>query len=361
MLKKLSFTAPLILITATLISACEEPLQPVVAKSRPVKTIVVDEGGAGNIRSFPATVDAIQKADISFRVRGRIQKIHVKEGSEVKKGEVLAELDPTDFEIRLNDRKASYKTAQANYDRAKELVGKGAISKVEHDKIRADYYTASANLKEAEQDLIYTKLKAQFDGYIAKRHVESFEEVLGSQTIFSLEDVSELKLLIDVPENLMINIGRRRHEDRNVYAIFDNVSNDHFPLTFVEATTKADPKTKTFKVTLKMDAPEGFNILPGMTSTVYARLYSDSFTTGPTMALPVSAVISDADKKPTVWLVDENTMTVSPRSVDTGLMTGNFIQVTGLNPGDRVVTAGASFLREGMKVTLLETGEQPEE
>ena len=361
MLKKLSLTAPLILITATLITACEEPLPPVVTDSRPVKTIFVDEGGTGNIRSFPATVDAIQKADISFRVRGKIQKIYVKEGSQVKKGDLLAELDPTDFDIRLKDREASYKTAKANFDRAKSLVEKGAISKVEHDNIRAKYFTASANLKEARQDLVYTKLKAQFDGYIAKRHVENFEEVLASQTIFSLEDVSELKLLIDVPENLMIHIGRRTHEDREVYAIFDNISIDRFPLTFVEATTKADPKTKTFKVTLKMDAPEDYNILPGMTSTVYARLYSDTFATGATTAIPVSAVISDAYKKPTVWLVDEKTMTVSPRSVDTGLMTGNFIQVTGLNPGERIVTAGASFLRQGMKVTLLDTGEQPEE
>ena len=197
MLKKLSFTAPIIFITTTLLSACEEPLPPVVTDSRPVKTIVVNEGLTGSLRSFPAVVGAIQKAEMSFRVRGRIQKIYVKEGIEVNKGDLLAELDPTDFEIKLSDRQASYKTAKANYDRARELVDKGAISKVEHDNIRAQYFTASANLKEAEQELIYTKLKAPFDGYIAKRHAENFEEVLGSKTIFSLEDTSELKLLVD--------------------------------------------------------------------------------------------------------------------------------------------------------------------
>ena len=360
MLNKLSFTAPLILITAILVSACEEPLPPVVTDSRPVKTIVVNEGLTDRVRTFPAVVDAIQKADISFRVRGRIQKIHVKEGSEVKKGDVLAELDPTDFQIKLNDRKASYKTAKANYDRAKELVGKGAISKVEHDKIRADFFTASANLKEAEQDLIYTKLKAPFDGFIAKRHAENFEEVLGSKTIFSLEDTSELKLLIDVPENLMINIQRRKGNNRDLYTIFENIEGKKFPLTFLETTTKADVNTKTFKVTLKMKAPEAYSILPGMTATVYASLLTDELGTGSAMSLPVSAVIADANKQATVWIVDEDTMTVKPKSVTTGTMTSSHMLVGGLHPGDRVVTAGASFLREGMKVTLLETGEQPE-
>lgn len=335
-------------------------MPPVVTDSRPVKTIVVNEGLSGSLRSFPAVVDAIQKADISFRVRGRIQKMHVKEGSEVKKGDVLAELDPTDFEIKLNDRKASYKTAKANFDRAKELVGKGAISKVEHDKIRADYFTATANLKEAEQDLIYTKLKAQFDGYIAKRHVENFEEVLSSKTIFSLEDTSELKLLIDVPENLMIHIQRKPNEDRDVHAIFENIKDKKFPLSFVEATTKADANTKTFKVTLKMQTPVDYTVLPGMTATVYASLDNDRPGPGKTMTLPVSAVIADTNKKATVWVVDEDSMTVQPKKVTTGTMIAGHIQVDGLQSGDRVVTAGASFLREGMKVSLLKTGEQPE-
>ena len=360
MLKKLSLTPPIILITATLITACEEPLPPVVTDSRPVKTIVVNEGGSSSLRSFPAVVDAIQKADISFRVRGTINKIHVKEGSEVKEGDILAELDPTDFEIRLNDRKASYKTAKANYDRAKELVGKGAISKVEHDKIRADYFTATANLKEAEQDLIYTKLKARFDGFIAKRHAENFEEVLASQEIFSLEDTSELKLLVDIPENLMINIQRKHNDERELYAIFENIEGQKFPLSFLESTTKADVNTKTFKVTLKLQTPENYTVLPGMTATVFAKLYSDEFDTGRAITLPVSAVIADTDKQATVWIVDEDSMTVKPRAVTTGVMSAGNIQVDGLQTGDRVVTAGASFLREGMKVTLLETGEQPE-
>ena len=357
-LKKLSF-AVLIPVLSIFLVACEEPPQVKAATSRPVKTVVIGDGSTGDNRTFPAVVDAIQKADISFRVSGKVQKVHVKEGDKVKKGQVLAELDPIDFNIRLKDRKASYATAKANYDRAKALVEKGAISRVDHDEIRAKYHTAKANLNEAEQDLLYTKLKANFNGYIAKRHVENFEEVILSQTIFSLQDVSALKIKVDVPENLMIIVKSNRGKARSLLAVFDNISNQKFPLSFLEATSKADPNTKTFKVTLKMDNPDGYNVLPGMTATVIAEMFPDESGTETTVTVPVSAVISNNEKQATVWIVDEVSMTVKSKQVKPGMMVGDAMQVDGLDPGDRVVIAGAPFLRDDMKVTLLETGDQP--
>ncbi len=351
---------PLLLTTVFFLSACDQPEPTYAPVSRPVKTIIIGGENSNDSRKFPAVVDAIQKADISFRVSGKIQKILVKEGNHVKKGQLLAELDPTDFKIRLKDRQASFDTAKANYDRAKTLVEKGVISKVDHDKIRADFYTAQSGLAEAKQDFLYTKLKANFSGQIAKRYVENFEEVLASQKIFSLEDISALKLIIDVPENLMIAIDKSHNRDRSLYAQFDTIKNQKFPLKFSEASTKADPNTKTFKITLKMKAPKDYNILPGMTATVVAELFSTETDSASAIAVPVSAVVANTEKKPTVWLVDEKTMTVFPKNITPGLMVGDVMQVKGLTAGDRVVVAGAAFLRKGMKVTLLNTGEQPE-
>jgi len=354
------FLATVIISTSLFLGACNEPEQPYVAGSRPVKSIVVGGGTSGDSRNFPAVVDAIQKADVSFRVSGKIQKIFVKEGDEVKKDQLLAELDPTDFNIRLKDRQASYNTAKANYDRAKKLVDKGAISKVDHDNIRAKYFTAKASLDEAKQDLLYTKLKANFDGFIAKRYVENFEEVQASQTIFSLEDVSALKIIIDVPENIMVLLKKAPSGQRKLSASFTNIDGVNFPLSYIESTTKADPTTKTFKVTLRMDAPADYNILPGMTATVSAELLQSELDNKAPVTLPVSAVIANNEKQASVWVVNEDTMTVSQKNVTPGLIIGDSIQVTGLTAGERVVTAGAAFLREGMKVSLLETGEQPE-
>ena len=348
-----------------ILAACTEeaPLPP--PDSRPVKTMLVGGDIAGDYRQFPGVVDAIQRADLSFRVQGKITEILVREGDMVEKGQLLARLDPTDYQIVLNDRKASFKTAQANFDRAKQLLAKDAISKVDHDKIRAEYFTAEANLKAAEQDIEYTSLKATFPGYIARRHVENFEEVRRKQTVFTLQDTSELEIKIDVPETIMIQLrraiepGKVTRPKREVYAVFNQIKDMKFPLGLKEVSTKADPNTRTFEVTFKMDHPENYNVLPGMTATVFAQVLPTEGENAMSVVLPVSAVVSDTGKDPIVWILDEDTMTVSAKPVTVGDMTTDSITVFGIEAGQRVVTAGAAFMREGLKVTLLQTGEQP--
>jgi RND family efflux transporter MFP subunit len=365
-IKSLLILASLPLCLSLLACSEEAPLPP--PESRPVKTMLIGGLAAGDQRQFPGVVDAIQKAEISFRVRGKLNTLPAKEGENVKQGQVLATLDPRDYQIVLNDRKASYDTAKANYDRAKELLEKNAISRVDHDNIRAKYHTAKANLDAAEQDLSYTTLRAKFDGFVAKRYVENFEEVFPRQAVLLLQDVSELEIKIDIPETIMIML--RKHKDtaksetrepkRSVYAVFDQIKGQKFPLALKEIATKADVNTRTFQATLKMKNPEGYNVLPGMTATVFAEVFPGETGGDEAIELPLSAVVSSTDKQSTVWLVDEDTMTVSPVPVKLVLLTKEAVTVTGLNPGQRVVTAGASFLREGMQVTLLETGEQPE-
>jgi RND family efflux transporter MFP subunit len=365
-IKSLLILASLPLCLSLLACSEEAPLPP--PESRPVKTMLIGGLAAGDQRQFPGVVDAIQKAEISFRVRGKLNTLPAKEGENVKQGQVLATLDPRDYQIVLNDRKASYDTAKANYDRAKELLEKNAISRVDHDNIRAKYHTAKANLEAAEQDLSYTTLRAKFDGYVAKRYVENFEEVFPRQAVLLLQDVSELEIKIDIPETIMIML--RKHKDtatagtrepkRSVYAVFDQIKGQKFPLSLKELATKADVNTRTFQATLKMKNPEGYNVLPGMTATVFAEVFPGETGGDEAVELPLSAVVSSTDKQATVWLVDEETMTVNPVPVKLELLTKEAVTVTGLNSGQRVVTAGASFLRKGMQVTLLETGEQPE-
>jgi len=347
------------------LTACTEeaPLPP--PESRPVKTMVIGGDIVGDFRQFPGVVDAIQRADLSFRVQGKITEILVKEGDMVEKGQLLAKLDPADYQIVLNDRKASFKTAEANFERAKSLLEKDAISKVDHDRIRAEFFTAKANLEAAEQDMKYTSLKATFPGYIARRHVENFEEVRRKQTVFTLQDISELEIKVDVPETIMIQLrraiepGKVSKPEREMYAVFSQIKDVKFPLTTREISTTADPNTRTFQATLKMDHPEGYNVLPGMTATVFAEVLPTERGDALSVVLPVSAVVADTGKDPVVWVLDEGTMTVSAKPVQVGEMATDSITVFGIESGQRIVTAGAAFMREGMKVTLLQTGEQP--
>ncbi len=358
--KALILSAPLLLL-----AGCgEEPPPETPDVSRPVKTVKIETPVTGGVRNFPARIDAADKAELAFRVPGKVQSLKVKEGDRVEAGQLVAELDPKDYEIVLNDRQATYDNSVKNYERAKGLIKKGFISQMDYDRLEAEFKNSRAALNAARQDLSYTKLEAPFKGLIAKRYIQQFEEVLAKQVVLDLQNVNALDVKFDVPESIIRGI-RADEEERaqrrdaiKVTARFEGLPGQQFELKFKEVATKADPQTQTFEVTYLMDQVESATILPGMTANVTLDL-SQLGDMEAVFSVPVSAVVGDYKLDPRAWVVDEVTMTVSPQSV--GRMMGEDIEVLeGLEPGMRIVTAGTPFLVEGMKVTLMANLEQAE-
>lgn len=371
-----SFYSPGILIitllTISLISGCGKKQEvEKVEEIRPVKTIIVELPNAGSIRNFPARIDANKKAELSFRVSGKVQALLVKEGDSVSQGDVIAKLDPTDYQIAVNDKQASFTRASNDYNRGKKLVKDGHISKMDYDKLESNFLTAKAELNLAKQQLLYTELKAPFAGTVARRHIQNFEEVQAKQEIITLNDNDILEVKFSLPENLILRIRQKNNSAtdasnekakiRNevpVFVRFQSQKDKQYPLTFKEMSTKADANTQTFAITYTMPKPTGVIILPGMTAMVTIDLsrfveQDDSFY------LPVSAVVADVALKATVWLVDEKTMQVEPVSVEVGKMRGNTIEVKkGIQAGQRIVVAGVPFLYKGLKVILMKESEQ---
>jgi len=352
----------------TVLVACGEEPPPPVETSRPVKTIVVEGTGGSGIREFPGRVDANRQAELAFRVSGTINAVHVREGDIVEEGRLLAELDQTDYQIRVNNQQAQFDNAQKNFTRAQELIATGAISKMDFDRLEAGYKTALANLEAARQDLAYTTLRAPFGGVVARRHVENFEQVLANQKIFTLQDVDVLEVKVDIPERLVRQLRPRSAEESHaeqaetarVVAYFTQNPAVLYPLELKEVATKADPSTQTFEVTFTMPAPGDITVLPGMTVSVRADLSSTIASSG-IVLIPANALGGSSSLNPQVWVVDEETMTVHARTVRVGLLEGDRIQVLdGLSGGERVVVAGVGALAEGMAVTLMRDAEQAE-
>ncbi len=343
----------------------------VVEQTRPVKTFVV-EGGAGNtMRSFPGRVDASLRAELSFRVPGRLQEILVKEGDLVEEGQVLARLDPTDYKLVYEDRKATFDNSKSNFTRAQELVADGNISRMDYDRMEANYRTASAALSQAEQDLEYTVLTSPFEGRVARRMAEQFEEVAAKQSVFTLQNNSQLDIIIDVPESVVRMVRRMGDLDRSVdsdedegvteaFAVFEGHSSEKFPLRPKEIATKANEQTQTFRATFTMESPTDFTVLPGMTTTVLldlSRLIGAD--AGTVKRVPVRAVQGDSGLQPRVWVLDPEAMTVSAQAVTIGRMSGDRVEVTdGLDGGEEIVAVGAPYLAEGMKVSRMAVTEQ---
>jgi RND family efflux transporter MFP subunit len=342
-----------------------------VAEVRPVKTIVVKAPDAGGIRHFPGRIDANRKAELAFRVSGKVQELLVKEGDLVTEGDTIAKLDPTDFQITVNDKKALFTRASNDYNRGKKLIKEGHISKMDYDKLESAFLSAQAELNLAKQQLVYTELKAPFNGTVARRYIQSFEEVQAKQAIITLNDNEILEVKFDLPENLILRIQRVEGVDSleqskmkhqiPVAAMFQSQIGKEYPLTFKEMATKADASTQTFSVTYTMPKPASVIILPGMTAMVKIDL-STVIDRDDTFYLPVSAVVADVALQGTVWIVDEKTMQVEPVSVKVGTMRGNSIQVKeGIEVGQHVVIAGVPFLYKGLKVSFMEELEQAED
>lgn len=353
----------LVLATGILLSACDKQEEVAAPElPRPVKTHVIGGDEAGDIRRLPARVYASQRAEISFRVQGLIVELPAKEGDFVNKGQLLAQLDQKDYKTAVNDRQAKFDEAKSNFERGKELIKKDFISKVDFDKLEANYKTAKANLEQAELDLSYTSMTAPFDGQVARRYVQSNEEVRRKQAVLALQNTKQLDIKFDVPERLLLklkNVEERQKSDTAdrptiAHARFTS-DGPRYPLAFKEIATRADEQTRTFEATFVLDTPEGITVLPGMTAEVHLNLATLYGSTDFDILIPNTAVFADPSgaARKLVWVVDQESMTVRSREVETGVLVDDRIRiVSGLKAGESVVSAGLRHLEDGQQVRL---------
>jgi multidrug efflux system membrane fusion protein len=305
---------------------------------------------------------------LAFQVSGTLIELPVKEGQKVKKGTLVARLDPRDYETNLRNAEGALAKAQAalvyataehrRYVKVKE-TDPGAVSdsmvalKLAAEKVeRANLQSAKASVTAARDQLEYTRLKAPFDGIIAQKYVDNYQEVQAKQAILSLQNVTDVEVLMDVPELMVAPI---RKSMPHFYAEFAADPSRRFDLTVKEFATQADPATQTYRVVLVMPAPAGIRILPGMTVNVGIEFAKDT-EAGTEIIVPAIAVFADDAGRSQVWVVDPQTRQVHLRAVKTGELTGSdsIRIVSGLNGDETIAISGVSKLHEGQTVRALE-------
>lgn len=323
---------------------------------KPVRTMTVSLGST-TTKSFTGVVEANKTAELGFRVSGELKVVNSKEGDFVKRGQVLAVLDQTDFKIKLNASQADYDRAKSEFDRAKSLIKQGAISTADFEKLKAQQSNAKAQLEGAQQNFKYTELRAPFSGVIAKQFLQNFEKISSSVTFAVIQDLSAFEVRINLPESVMIKI-KRDEDERAVYAVFDGKQEKHYPLTFKEVSTRADEKTQTYAVKFVMAAPKDINLLPGMSARVFAEHKSDGKELKE-VYVPAHAVLEDGQGRFVYIAVEtaESIAEVQRRAVVVGELNENGLQILqGLDLGDNVITAGMSKMTEGLTVRIMAEG-----
>jgi RND family efflux transporter MFP subunit len=337
-------------IVLSLFGCAEEVEQTAAPVARPVETVVV-AGTAGAPSTFPGSVEASSQVDMSFRVGGPLVELNVMEGDKVREGQVLARIDPRDFELAVNAARAAYESAEADFRRFTALYERQGISATRMNQVRTAREVALAALRTAEAKLADTYMRAPFTGEIGKVFVENFTDVLLKVPVLSLVDVSALQIVVDVPERQIATLDRS--VIGRIAATFEAAPDREFELTLQGIASQANVRTRTYRVELLMSQPEGINILPGMTATVtgYPLASADA---NQRLVVPAKAVRAEADGQQSVWVVDPETSRVHRRAVTTGKITGGAgIEIlAGLEGGERIATTGINQLQEDIEVRL---------
>ena len=177
-----------------------------------------------------------------------------------------------------------------------------------------------------------------------------------------LQDENQLEVKISLPESLVRSINKNdevaSRDAISAFAMFEGNSGKKFPLTINELSSKADPQTQTFDVTLSMEPPKDFPVLPGMTTTV-AIDFSRIINVDIVHWIPARAVVAESDLNAQIWILDPATMKVNSRKVTIGRMSGTKIEIKqGLVGGEEIVSVGASYLAEDMEVSRMIQSEQ---
>lgn len=345
----------LTIIMIVMLAGCSPQAEQVSAEPlvQPVKLHTVSDSVGQRVRTFPAVVEAAQVAQLAFRVGGEISEFPVKAGNDVAQGDLIAKLDPTDYQLVLDQAQARFELAEAQFSRTKNLVDQGVISPQQFDEVKSNLDVARANLETARANVRYTELRAPFAGTVAHVFVERYETVQPQRAIATLQMNNAIDVSIQVPEGLFARVQRQLDYQPDV--IFAAAPEQRYKATLKEWDSTADPATNTYKVVFTLPTPSDINVLPGMSAVVAVDANAVSQRLASNIVIPAAALFSPATEQPSaghyVWVFNPATDTVQRRQVEVQALTNDGVEIAaGLETGERIVAAGVHALREGQHV-----------
>jgi RND family efflux transporter MFP subunit len=342
-------------------------------KAVPVKIATIQRKEIRITVSSVGTVKPAQVVAVKSKIPGRIVRIHVDEGSKVKKGDLLAELDPTDYQLAVRNAEAALKATtfilkeaeitlkdtKKDWERYERLYKKKVISKQKWDHLDAGYRKArimrdlaQARVSRAKiaLDIALTKLKdtkihAPFQGIITKRLVDPGNRIytMPPTVLMILMDISRVKIVSDIPEGEMT----RLHASAPVSLKLDAFPHKTFKKKVTRIFPDVDPVTRTFTVEIILNNPLG-KIKSGMFAHMKIQVKKIV-----ALVIPRSALLKIPGTGIYYTFRVRNDDTVEKVNLETGIIQDNLVQVLkGLKEGNRVVVVGNTQLRTGKKITI---------
>jgi RND family efflux transporter MFP subunit len=346
---------PALLACLVLAAACSKP-ELAADTPRPVLTQTVLPGAAAPRDLYSGEIRARYEADVGFRVGGKLVARLVDAGARVRKGQVLARLDPEDAALAAQAARAQHASAQADLtlakaerDRHADLLAKHFISQSAFDAKENAYQSAVAKLEQAKSQAAitsnqaaYTTLVADGDGVIISVAAEPGQVLAAGQPVVRLAYAGEKEVVLNAPEGQLARFATGQ-------AVAISLWSDPgvaFAGRVREIAGGADPVTRTYTVRVTALNPPGEAQL-GMTANVLFPSRGEPDL----VVLPMAALTKQGDA-PAVWVI-EGTDRVKLRPVTVGQYREDGVSIiAGLHAGDVVVTAGVHKLRAGQVVRV---------
>ena len=313
-----------------------------------VKLDTVHRHGGELFISYPAKIVAAKDANLAFRVSGPIRRIPVEIGQHVRKGELVAEIDPRDYEIQLAATEAEYDQIKNEAERVFELYKRGSATQSDRDKAYYGLKQITAKLNAHRNALHDTRLVAPFNGYIQKKFFEANETVSAGMPIIAMIGRDEPEVEINIPASDYI----RRSQFDSFSCTVDVLPGEIFPLELIGVAQKAN-LNQLYNVRFRIGKQPDTRLTAGMNATVSITYSPDE---GALTIIPLTAVF-DNNGKSSVWIYDPESETITSREVrmleirrDGSVV----IAEETLHPGELIVSAGVHSLKEGQQVTPLE-------
>ena len=334
-----------------LITGCgsETPPMETPDQIRPAVLITVGENTAGSFLSYPAVIEGETGSELAFSVSGVVKNLNVRAAQEVEQGEVLARLDQRDFQSKLESAQATYKNAEKEYQRALRLIKGNAIARNELQRRKTTLDTAGAQLDMAKKALSDTVIVAPFAGHISKVSIEELQTAQAGKTVITMLNIKQPNVKTNLPANVLAQF-KRYSEFKNTFFVTLDVAPDRpIPATLYEISLEADAATQTYETIFKFPPPDDILILPGMNAEIQLKDPGKAMN-GIRIGVPMISIGVD-DNQRYVWVVDEDTMRVSKRTVTIDQGVGSDLNIlSGLTSGETIVGAGIDHLSEGMEV-----------
>lgn len=321
-----------------------------VNQTREDQTVRIDTVTSANEQTYlqyPGKVKAAQDISLAFRISGTIRKMYAEEGSRIRPGQLLAELDPTDYQIQLDATEAEYRQIKAEAERVMALYKENGTTPNANDKAVYGLKQITAKYQHHKDQLEYTRLYAPFNGFVQKRLFKTHETVGAGMPVLSLisDGVPEIEINLPAAEYIRRNLFNHYH------CTFDIYPGEVYRLKMISITPKANAN-QLYTMRLQLIADKQPTPSPGMNTMV--TIYCASEET-PQLSVPGSAILQkDGKSQVFVYNPSDHTVNSCPVTLLHLLSDGRIlISSDQLKPGEQIVSSGIHYIQDGETVKPL--------